>query len=290
MVGYTPSRTSTAVFTAFFSISTALHLGQFIYKRSWFLLPTVILCGVAEVVGWAARLMQSMDPTDPGRVNFKIQTILLLLAPTPLLAANFMVFGKLVRELGTSYSRLTPRWYGLIFGGCDILSLFIQGIGGGMLASGPKNPKKLTEATNIMLGGIIFQLISIIVYVALATEYWLRYRSDSPVRSTNATEESLKDGRARGEMTNRRRLMFYGLAINLVFLFIRAIYRCVELFDGFGGRIMSTEVYFDVLDGAMILLAMFSLNLFHPGWLLGETRKEAPVENKEFSASSSTVF
>ena len=30
-----------------------------------------------------------------------------------------------------------------------------------------------------------------------------------------------------------------------------------------------THVSVDVLDGAMIVLATFSMNFFHPGWLLG---------------------
>lgn len=33
-----------------------------------------------------------------------------MLAPTPLLAANFMIFGEVIKRLGISYSRLTPRW------------------------------------------------------------------------------------------------------------------------------------------------------------------------------------
>jgi hypothetical protein len=72
---------------------------------------------------------------------------------------------------------------------------------------------------------------------------------------------------------------------------IRAIYRVIELAGGWDGRVIETEVYFstffpllsiysgahlfihlrsDVLDGAMITLAMFTLNFFHPGCLLAE--------------------
>lgn len=66
--------------------------------------------------------------------------------------------------------------------------------------------------------------------------------------------------------------------------------RLQELANGWGGRIITTQVYFskplfwkayhgwlinvvtiDVLDGGMIVLAMYTLNIFHPGYLLIDT-------------------
>lgn len=65
---------------------------------------------------------------------------------------------------------------------------------------------------------------------------------------------------------------------------IRSIYRTVELGDGWRGVVLRTQVYFSkflgglkllvseiptgVFDGAMVVLAMWTLNFFHPGWLL----------------------
>jgi hypothetical protein len=33
----------------------------------------------------------------------------LVIAPTPLVAANFILLGRIIRRLGPQYSRLTPR-------------------------------------------------------------------------------------------------------------------------------------------------------------------------------------
>lgn len=33
-----------------------------------------------------------------------------ILAPTPLVAANFVILGKVILSLGPAYSRLSPRW------------------------------------------------------------------------------------------------------------------------------------------------------------------------------------
>ena len=53
-----------------------------------------------------------------------------------------------------------------------------------------------------------------------------------------------------------------------------AIYRTIELVDGFRGSIIQTQVYFNVFDGAMIVLAMFTLNVFHPSHLLYPAKEE----------------
>lgn len=39
-----------------------LHLGQAIYTRLWFMLPTAVLANFAEVLGWSARLWSSKNP------------------------------------------------------------------------------------------------------------------------------------------------------------------------------------------------------------------------------------
>ena len=47
------------------------------------------------------------------------------------------------------------------------------------------------------------------------------------------------------------------------------MYRTIELVDGWEGRIIKNELYFNVMDGAMIVASMYCLNIFHPGQLLG---------------------
>lgn len=47
------------------------------------------------------------------------------------------------------------------------------------------------------------------------------------------------------------------------------MYRTIELIDGWDGRIIKNELYFNILDGAMIVASMFCLNILHPGQLLG---------------------
>ncbi|KAJ7430596.1 hypothetical protein FB451DRAFT_1495825 [Mycena latifolia] len=63
----------------------------------------------------------------------------------------------------------------------------------------------------------------------------------------------------------------------------RSIYRTIELATGWDGRIIHTEVEFNVMDGGMVVLAIFAtLNIAHPGLLL----RPAPVTEKEVALES----
>jgi len=48
----------------------------------------------------------------------------------------------------------------------------------------------------------------------------------------------------------------------------RSVYRTIELVDGWNGRIIKNELYFNTMDGAMIVASMYCLNVLHPGHLL----------------------
>jgi hypothetical protein len=55
-----------------------------------------------------------------------------------------------------------------IFCTCDVLSLVIQAIGGGMASSESDQNEDTKPVTDIMVAGIIFQLVSITVFVVFA--------------------------------------------------------------------------------------------------------------------------
>ena len=50
-----------------------------------------------------------------------------------------------------------------------------------------------------------------------------------------------------------------------VLVFIRTVYRVVELSGGFEGSLAQAEVPFMVLEGPMIMLAVLLLTIYHPG-------------------------
>lgn len=92
----------------------------------WWLLPTAVLAGIGETVGWTGRLWSSYSPTldDPflmqyvhfpsfGRPWLMVSVLRItttIISPTPLLAANFIILGRVISLLGPEYSRLSPKW------------------------------------------------------------------------------------------------------------------------------------------------------------------------------------
>jgi len=64
--------------------------------------------------------------------------------------------------------------------------------------------------------------------------------------------------------------MLHAMVIMTMFILIRTLYRVVEFADGWTGVVISTQWVFNVFDGTMIVLAIYTLNFFHPGIYLRE--------------------
>ncbi|KAJ6599405.1 RTA1 like protein-domain-containing protein [Mycena sp. CBHHK59/15] len=267
--GYIPQEYVAIIFLALFGISTILHIGQATYYRMWWLFPTACLCGLGELVGWSGRLWSSFSPSlnDP----FMMQITCTIISPTPLIAVNFILLSWIVSRLGPCYARLTPIWYTIVFLSCDIVALVVQGAGGG-IASTASDLSGTKLGSNIMLAGIVFQFATIIIYCCLAAEFLSRYRNNLPLKSTPS---------GRGMVDSKVQTMIGALAFSTLVLFIRSIYRIIELASGWNGRVFRTEVYFNVLDGGMVVLAIFTINIAHPGRLLGSQRPMSSVESSK---------
>jgi len=90
-----------------------IHFGLAIRHRLFWIFPTICLCGIGEVIGWSGRLWSSYNPLKS--TPFQIQITCTIIAPTPFLAANFIIFGRLIRSLGYKYSRIGPKWCKFLF-------------------------------------------------------------------------------------------------------------------------------------------------------------------------------
>ncbi|KAJ6460277.1 RTA1 like protein-domain-containing protein, partial [Mycena sanguinolenta] len=276
--GYTPSEYVCTLYVALFPSSTILHFGQATRYRPWWLFPSVIFADVMETVGWAGRLWSSRAP-DMFQA-YEIQIVCTVMGPTPLAAANFIILGRILNLLSPGYSRVSPKLYMNLFLCCNLTSLVIQAVGGGMAATAVNDNKDPTVGGNIMLGGIVFQMaqgrltVTISFFIICATEFLVRYLNDLPLRPSSKTQIP---------MSSRIRLLVCALGFSTTCLFIRAIYQIIELSDGDGwsGRIIERQVYFNVLDGATITFAMVTFNIVHPGVFLAAATldKDSKTEN-----------
>ncbi|KAJ7453393.1 hypothetical protein FB451DRAFT_1408802 [Mycena latifolia] len=125
----------------------------------------------------------------------------------------------------------------------------MQGVGGGV-ASSAADLAGANVGAHVVLGGIVFQFVAILIFSNLACDFVLRCVA--------------------------------ALAFSTTALIVRSVYRTIELATGWDGRIIHTEVKFNVMDGGMDFLAIFTLNIAHPGLLL----RPAPVTEKEVALES----
>ncbi|KAH8827430.1 RTA1-like protein [Flagelloscypha sp. PMI_526] len=278
--GYTPTGWICYTFLILFGLSGIVHFGQAMWYRAYWLLPTAVLCTVGEVLGWSGRLWSHYNVLKGTPYMIQISTT--IIAPTPLLAVNFIVFKRVVELLGEHYCLLSARWISRLFISADIIALVVQGAGGG-IASGSES----VLGGNIMLGGIAFQFSIMVIATLLAIHYAWSWHSQRPARKTefdNSSLESMPLASLNSEKNFKSRIpldesessrlvmLLWGISFNTFCLFIRAIYRLIELSDGWTGEIITTEKWFNIFDGTMVVLAIWSLNLAHPGRLLPKPR------------------
>ncbi|QRV85711.1 RTA1-like protein [Ceratobasidium sp. AG-Ba] len=262
---YIPTGWIGITFLALFGTTT-----EAIYFRAWYMLPTLVLCGVCEIVGWAGRYWGHLDPTNNDPFLMQISTT--IIAPSFMTAAMFLILPRIMNELGSHYSRMTPRLYSIIFLIADGSALVIQGVGGG-LASAADTLDGANQGSHVMLAGIIIQLAAIVLFTLLASEFIIRYSYDRPARQRTLSEEQSQAGekvQERKPVSRNIILMLVGLGIVIVFMVIRSVYRLIELSDGWNGEIISTEKWFNWFDGMPIVVAMTAFNVFYPGYLLRE--------------------
>ncbi|THC91407.1 hypothetical protein EYZ11_009136 [Aspergillus tanneri] len=182
---------------------------------------------------------------------FLMQISTLIIAPTFFTAGIYLLLGRFIQVLGRESSILSPNLYLWIFCTCDVISLVIQAIGGGMASSeADKVGGDTAPGTHIMVAGIVFQMFSITVFVACAADFVRRVILHRLLPSTSVSIYPL----------------FGAIVFSVLCIYVRSIYRTIELSEGWSGYLITMERYFIALDGAMMVLCVAIFNIFHPGW------------------------
>lgn len=171
---------------------------------------------------------------------------------------------------GEQNSRLKPRTYTLLFISCDFLSLLLQAAGGAIASIADTRSLEQT-GINIMIAGLAFQVVSLVLFVALCSEFaWRISKLNSSTPTSSVTETKLFKRFLVGQSTFTPGIGIAantGVALSLatICILIRCIFRVAELSDGFNGKLANQEVTFMVLEGAMVVIACLALTAYHPG-------------------------
>ncbi|CAI7583654.1 unnamed protein product [Penicillium bialowiezense] len=260
--GYVPSEGAGIVFCALFAVSMFAHIVQFSWKRTWWMCVFPVGC-LVELMGWAARTWSSRCVYNQNAFLMQIST--LIIAPTFFTAGIYILLGRFIQIFGRESSILSPKAYLWIFCTCDIVSLVVQALGGGLASAAfAKEGGDTTPGSNTMVGGVLFQLASITVFVICAGDFLRRVKKMGVLRTASVSFI----------------LLMIAMVISVLCIYVRSIYRTIELLQGWRGYLITHELYFIVLDGAMMVAASAVFNLVNPGWLLDSVKGATLPESR----------
>jgi hypothetical protein len=196
------------------------------------------LAGITEVIGYIGRILLHYNAWS--KSGFNIQICCLIIAPAFNSAAIYLVLKHITLCFGELWSRIKPRFYTYIFVSCDILSLALQAAGGAMAAISRGNEKTQNTGDDLMMAGISLQVATLLCFGIAALDYiWRRHRASQPLSHEAA-----------GFMQSRIfRCFAFGLPAAYMAIFVRCVYRIVEMAGGWRNAVMQNEASFIVLDG-----------------------------------------
>lgn len=254
-----------------------------------------------EFIGYVTRVIGHYDPNN--NPAYICQLVVLVFAPAFFMAGIYYQLGIFIRIYGRQWSILGPRMTSYAFIVIDVLSIFIQAAGGGIASSAYDSGKSMDGGKNTMVGGLVVQVIGTTGFLVVLNTFLYRAWKhglfttavlvvDGPVPARSNSEltvwpnSSPRDGdpavSPRAPLTDRepqlpeksRTLVigwWFPLAIlaATVLIYIRSIYRVVEMAVGWNGTLMYHEAYFLTFETLLVVIAILCLSIFHPGFTFG---------------------
>jgi hypothetical protein len=141
----------------------------------------------------------------------------------------------------------------------------VQAAGGGIAATSLTRYESAKGGTHTMVGGLTIQVFSMSIFLWLLLDFlWkIKYlRKGYPGMEFTPRYSHLRE---------RNMFQFFPIVVvvGLVFVYIRSIYRVIELAKSWRGYLIVHEAYFMVLDALMIGLTCIIFIPYHPGIVLG---------------------
>lgn len=203
--------------------------------------------------GYVGRILLHSDPFSG--MGFKLNVILLTIAPASLSAAIYATLGRVIPIFGPQYSRLPSKMYTYIFISSDCISMVLQGAGGAISAVA-KSQNLLNLGVDIMIAGLAFQVFTLLIFFGLSMEFMIQCSRNRGSLSTESTKLAC---------CVKFRLFLAAVTTSFLCIFTRCCYRVAELRGGWGNPIMRKEDEFIIMESDMCAVAAIILNIFHPG-------------------------
>ncbi|KAL3470293.1 RTA1 like protein-domain-containing protein [Aspergillus californicus] len=273
---YSPSVAAGAIFMVAFGGTTGYHLYQLIKGRALYFIPFAI-GGIFQVFGYLFRILGHDDPGSI--VLYALQTVLILLAPALYAASIYMVLGRLVVSLDAQHlSVVRVNWMTKIFVTGDVVSFLMQGGGGGLMSGDDPDTRQTGET--ITIAGLIIQIVFFGFFLVTCTIIHWRLKRNPTARAQEGVQHRCANVLAKNWVT----LLIAMYAVSVLIL-IRSVFRLVEFIDGYGGYLMTHEVFIYMFDAFLMFWVMAVLNVWHPADVIrgGKGGQPADVEDVPMS-------
>ncbi|RKO97022.1 hypothetical protein CAUPRSCDRAFT_7139, partial [Caulochytrium protostelioides] len=256
--GYIPNRPLWAVACAIFTLSTVAHTWQAIKSRRW-IFSLWVICGILEIAGTGARVAAQSYPKVQTFTLFITQEVAMIIAPTFLNALLNGLFAMLARSISPELALFgRPKLLAGFLMVADVGGLFLQGAGGGISGSAVSNYSNLKTGQDVTLAGIIFQLIFLTAFCAVHAHFLYlaititKNKADTSPRACGIRERTLA-----------LKETLWVITTMIVLLYIRQIYRVIQLSNGWESKFALVEWPLVVFDTLFVAVVMVMGSIWH---------------------------
>jgi hypothetical protein len=183
---------------------------------------------------------------------FVLQYFFIVTAPVFLSAAIYAVLSVLINKVGREYSPIPPKVVLGVFISSDAVMTVVQICGAAMIGAAESKDKDPTTGKNILMAGLIVQVLSFFIFLILLGVFlW----------------------KSRNVLLGKRAFIFAFVAATML-VYLRTCFRLAEVAQGVKAYLFTHENFFACLEFAPIAAAMLLFNVFHPGRCLRKVSEE----------------
>ncbi|KAL6849235.1 hypothetical protein ACO1O0_008765 [Amphichorda felina] len=256
--GYTPAFALSCFAVVWFFLLLVVHAVQVARFRSWWFV-TFPIGLLFEVIGYIARSLSAKQ--DPYHLlYFILQYFFIVTAPVFLAGGIYTILSALIPRLGRQYSFLPPKVVLWFFITSDVIATVTQVAGAALIGVRQSDREDPTDANNILLGGLAYQVFSMGIFVILSATFVFRAR-------TAIREAQLS-------------LFTLVFCVAAVLVYLRTCFRLAETAQGLSGELQTNEIYFACLEFVPVAIAVVLYAVWFPGRCVGSRVSMRPGEGQ----------
>ncbi|KAG1907124.1 RTA1-like protein [Suillus fuscotomentosus] len=264
-LGYIASIPPTAVAFSLVLLIAFTQTYRIIYKGARWMWPMVV-GEYIYAIGFGFRFALHYNPDS--LAIYIVEYLMIVLSPCFFIAANYVLLGRLARDIGCTYQVLLPvRWLTLIFILSDVTTFVVQAAGASMTTSTVYNSALI--GLHVFLAGLVVQLASFLFFCIIYARFL--YKVHAEVRAIWMQD-------SKQHWNNDWRTLAAAMTISCIGILIRSCYRVAEAAQGFHGSLGLSETAFYLGDTLPLLVAIGIYVLFWPGRFIAA--KLAPSANE----------